>query len=100
MKNCEHCRFLDTGLYGEGLCALFGDNSDNEFSTYDGCLLRCNEVKKLIRLGDEIQGMQYENYPNRPSEETKKKIDKTIKEYNHYLKILEARAKERRSVLQ
>ena len=88
MKNCEHCKFLNTGYYGEGVCALFGDDCPDWANTGDGCKLKYQEVVKLIKLTEEIIDIQYA-YPRdingeRPKEE-KEKVDLIFEKYYDYL---------------
>lgn len=101
MKKCENCRFLNTGFHGEGICDFFGDDCPNWADNYhDGCLLKCQEVKKLINLRDDVYYSQFD-YPRdingERDEEDNQKIEKIHKDYDIYLKKVMERCLKRSS---
>lgn len=98
-KTCEHCKYLYSGFHGEGICQLFGDDlPDWADNGNDGCLLKGQEIDKLIKLSEECQYSCY-NYPRdingNHSEEDKLKIEKIHKDYDNYLKEIILRCKKR-----
>ena len=103
MKNCEECRFLNTGYYGEGICNLFGDDTPEWASNCnDGCLLKIQEVKKVLKISNGFRqvGTSKERdefgCPKWTKEDTKHN-EKVMKEYNEYLNVLKKRCKERKA---
>ena len=100
MKHCEGCRFLDSGYYGEGICQFFGDDCpDWAENRTDGCLLKYQEVKKLVHLKEEIMDLNYA-YPRnidvvREEREIQEKMDNLSNEYDNYINVVKKRCKER-----
>lgn len=99
-KNCERCKYLSTDLYGAGVCQFFGDDlpswADNE---NDGCLLRSQEVEKLIYLRDDVMYAPY-NFPRdingKRTDEEKKEVEKIYQDYDNYLKVVMDRCEKRK----
>lgn len=87
MKNCENCRYMyDAG--GESayyVCELFGDDVPNVFAKCDGCCLHPNEVKKAINLKDHHLSWCYKGHGRPLTEQEKRMIEKTSKEYSKYM---------------
>lgn len=101
-KTCEQCRFLNTGYYGEGICDFFGEDiPDWANNGNEGCLLKCQEIKKAISISDKFlhcgtsKELDEYGFPKWTKEDTKHN-QKVTKEYNEYLEVLKMRCKERR----
>lgn len=90
MKNCDKCRHMYDagGEYAVYVCDLFGEDVPSEFATEDGCCLHQNEVKKAIRLRDRALSWTFIGYSHEPTENEKRLLQKTAKEYNDYLEHL------------
>lgn len=103
MKNCENCRFLNSGFYGEGLCDFFGEDVPNFADNgNDGCLLKAQEIKKAIKLRDNIRfwgtgkSLDKSGFPKFTKEdEEHNKI--ANREYDKYIEILMDRCEERKN---
>lgn len=102
MKNCERCRFLNSGFHGEGICDFFGDDvpewADNG---NDGCLLKCQEIKKAIELRDSIRmfgtGTKLNEFGFPEFTEEDEKHNKiAIRKYDGYIEILIDRCEARK----
>lgn len=105
MENCEECRFLHTGYYGEGVCEFFGEDIPSWADNYtDGCWLKCQEVKKAIDLREDILIVGSSNeldeygYP-KWTKEDEEHNKKAIKKYDSYIEELKKRCEVRANEL-
>ena len=105
-KECSECKFLCREGYEDNyyVCEIFGENIPNwaEHPKIECCLLKSQELKKIIRLHDDflIVGTGKVNpetfYPEwtKEDEEHNKKAKKN---YDDYVDILKKRCEERKN---
>lgn len=103
-KECSECRFLCREGYEDYyyVCALFGEDIP-DWATLNGdcCLLKCQEIKKLIRLQNDflIVGTgecDPETFYPKWTEEDEKHNEIAKKNYDDYIEILKERCEERK----
>ena len=87
MKDCNNCKHMyDAG--GECscyVCELFGEDIPSALEKGDGCCLHPKEVKKAINLRDHHLSWCYRGYGRPLTDQEKRMIEKTSKEYNKYM---------------
>ena len=102
MKDCMKCRhcFKDCYEYSSYFCELFGEDIPEWASDNDGCLLKPQEVKKVLEITSSFRmiGTGELNELGFPSftKEDKEHNDKVDKELKAYIETLKKRCAERR----